>query len=68
MNSLYIIVAVLAAVTALASIGTSLQQAVFAARVDDTAKSQGELVSSHAWGDPDDINGHGEAVSDAARR
>jgi hypothetical protein len=69
MNSLYIIVAVLATVTLLTSIGaTSLQHTVFAASVDDTAKSQGQRVSSHAWGDPDEINGHGEDVSDAARR
>jgi hypothetical protein len=71
MNSLYIVAAVLPAVALIGSIGgTTLQQTVFAVgdpNKKETAKSQGERVSSHGWGDPDQINGHGEDVSDVAR-
>jgi hypothetical protein len=75
MNSLYIIVAVLAAVTMLASIGTTtLQQTVFAIgdpNLDETAKGHGDDVSRQAIGDPGivpgEAMGHGDEVSDAAR-
>jgi len=76
MNSLYIIVAVLAVVTALGSIGvTTLQQTVFAIGdpniVPGEAMGHGEDVSRQAIEDPGLVPGaavgHGEDVSNIAR-
>ena len=73
MNSLYIIVAVLATATVIGSIGATTL--VFAIgnpeMLPQEAKGHGDEVSRQAVGDPnivpDTATGHGDEVSDAAR-
>ena len=74
MKTLYTIVAVLAAVAFIGSIGaTSLQQTAFAVgdpNIDEAAKGHGDDVSRQAIGDPNIVPGtamgHGDEVSDVA--
>jgi hypothetical protein len=75
MNSLYVIVAALANVALIGTVGATTLQQTFAIGdpgiVPGTAKGHGEDVSRQAYGNPDDVPeaamGHGEEVSDVAR-
>ena len=76
MNSVYTIMAVLAAIALIGSIGaTSLQRTAFAIGnpelLPQDAKGHGDRVSSQAIGNPEIVpgtaKGHGEDVSNAAR-
>ena len=75
MNSLYVIVAALATVALIGTVGATTLQQTFAIGdpgiVPGTAEGHGDDVSRQAIGDPNLVpgaaTGHGEDVSDAAR-